>query len=130
MVKSVAVETKYDREVKVSQGVTGIFIQVQESTVNRRVQAVLTADEAKQLGTALLQAAEGKLQEPKYYLHVHPEEVKCQYLNIKHGKELLLENKTQNSRYQTQFTQEEIDSNSILKPFEQFKVLVPADELV
>lgn len=113
-------------------GEVGLFVT--DTEFGNYLPSVLTQKEALQLAVNLTAAAEGKLQEPKYYLHVVPD-CSSSYINKRtdiFGQTRLETNTRQpTSDWQTQFTQGEIDSDPRLKLYDQpaFKEVVPDDEL-
>lgn len=67
--------------------------------------------------------------EQKFYLKLTEDDYINLFTNENVEGVIYIENKSQNSQYQTQFTQAEIDSNPELKKFDSFKIPVPVDEL-
>jgi len=125
------VNTAYGRKIKVTQVSTEkVAVYVEDTGCNYEVATILSNEQAKEIATALQLASEGKLQEQKYYLHVIPES-KNGFINVEldGSTSVFLDNNINTDKNKTQFTQKEIASNPLLKPFEQCKVPVPVYEL-
>lgn len=117
--------TNFNRSVTVEAKEGAVFLSVENTSAGNTVHTRLDHTE-----TAVLQEFLSDALEPqKFYLKLFDNEEG--FVNkgcvVGHSQHITA-SKHATSTWQTQFTQEEIDSDPALKKFEAFKVPVPAEE--
>lgn len=117
--------TPFGRKITVNHSLGATYLRIEGTDTGESISTRLDVAQAKQLAAMLLDAAEPQ----KFYLKLFDN--KDGFVNK--GRDdwnflHVLASKHDTSTWQTQFTQEEIDSDPELKKFEVYKVTVPAEE--
>lgn len=113
--------TPFGRKITVNHSLGATYLYIEGTDTYESISTRLEAEQAKQLADMLLDAAEPQ----KFYLKLFDHE--DGFVNKARTYEriqYITASKRDSSALQTQFTQEEIDSDPELKKFEAFKVPV------
>lgn len=118
------ITTPFGRKITVNHSLGATYLYIENTNTDESISTRLEDEQAKQLADMLLDAAEPQ----KFYLKLFDSTYgyvnKLRNIECATGQYMSSTDREGTSSWQTQFTQEEIDSDPELKKFEAFKIPV------